>query len=880
MIAAYNPLYSVKTLLENIVNSRDNARLAECLEGKHLPALGGDDHPADILYRALTLQPFNPNAAKKLAGLISTLCTRRAQLLQQAVETRLKMVAGDTISVTIGADRHFLDDEIYVFNMFLFASYLPADKELFESLRFFQEVGLRTGVLMSGYGRAGRQLRQSLTYQQVDASLESHWFGILEEQTSAVGGWMTPEHRTDILDAWQALLWIPPSKTDRDAGRIVSIERLTKGIVALHKAVENTLDEVRMLRYVLRQLAEAYPRSPEFWKASFSAHLKELPERLRDVLSEQWPILAEDFAPEENIVSIPEDAQMTWEALGELEKAEIEKTASTEDESLWKKLWGTLLFIPPRAGLTPQHWRLQLQKIKDTFGKHYPRLTQKVEIKATLSLSESLDDESGADVDIKKKAKGKGKSIDRLRAYDGVTRALEAINRKLQERDEATARQYLDELVDRQKGDGTEASKIAKTLCSAATNARDFGYFQLAELWYEQARKLADNDPVVHKGLAETLKAQDRLEEAENLYRQTVARWPNDVITYNGLAEILKAQNRLEEAENLYRQTVARWPNNVYAHTGLAETLKAQDRLEEAENLYRQTVARWPNNVIAYNGLAEILKAQDCLEEAENLYRQTVARWPNDVITYNGLAETLKAQDRLEEAENLYRQTVARWPNNVYAHTGLAETLKAQDRLEEAENLYRQTVARWPNNAVVKHGLSNLLRKLKHFGEALALVPERESLVILQHKYDAHLRGMILLDSGNMEDALDIFRQALSNRLSPHQLRLFRTAIAIAEFRRKKFSEALDILNSFEDTTQVVRTLKIHANAELGDAIRTREMYAQLCSENQPARKVVRNTLQLIEKGYCINSGNGLCSPTPEELDEIIHSEVDMLLAA
>jgi len=48
---------------------------------------------------------------------------------------------------------------------------------------------------------------------------------------------------------------------------------------------------------------------------------------------------------------------------------------------------------------------------------------------------------------------------------------------------------------------------------------------------------------VVHNGLAEVLKAQGRLDEAEAVYRETTQRFPDNPVTYRGLAEVLKRRD-------------------------------------------------------------------------------------------------------------------------------------------------------------------------------------------------------------------------------------------------------------------------------------------------------------------------------------------------
>lgn len=149
----------------------------------------------------------------QLTGLLTTLCSEQALMLRNYLSMgTANVVNGQSVTVgTTGARNisDFLNDDSYLFNLFLFASYLPAQDSLFLALIGFHKVGLTTTVLASGRGgRAARQLRQALTFQQVDSRLEEYWLGLIHQDKPAP---LTDEENDRFLDAWTALLWgIPP----------------------------------------------------------------------------------------------------------------------------------------------------------------------------------------------------------------------------------------------------------------------------------------------------------------------------------------------------------------------------------------------------------------------------------------------------------------------------------------------------------------------------------------------------------------------------------------------------------------------------------------------------------------------------------------------
>ncbi|MEE8523176.1 MAG: hypothetical protein V3T72_04535, partial [Thermoanaerobaculia bacterium] len=145
MNPAHHPLFGVKAMLQDIAGDGDAARLAECLEGKYLPAIGGHQHPADILHRALSMPPYDPGLGEKLTGLTAELTEHRVEALAGSLEASSRLVSASTETVTVASPaEELLEDELYVFNLLLLASWLPAAEPLFHALKEFHRVGLRT----------------------------------------------------------------------------------------------------------------------------------------------------------------------------------------------------------------------------------------------------------------------------------------------------------------------------------------------------------------------------------------------------------------------------------------------------------------------------------------------------------------------------------------------------------------------------------------------------------------------------------------------------------------------------------------------------------------------------------------------------------------
>ncbi len=176
----------------------------------------------------------------------------------------------------------------------------------------------------------------------------------------------------------------------------------------------------------------------------------------------------------------------------------------------------------------------------------------------------------------------------------------------------------------------------------------------------------------------------------------------------------LEKQERFEEAEPLYRQSLEIYEKVMGAdHTAtaaalwrLADNLSTQERDEEAEPLYRRSLKivedyLGPEHQATASGLDKLavnLYWQGRFDEADPLYRRAIEIYerirgkenPKTVSVVLNLALNLDRQRRFTEAEKLYREALdihqrylgAEHPRTQEIAKFLAENLQAQGKTE------------------------------------------------------------------------------------------------------------------------------------------------------------------------------------------------------
>jgi Tfp pilus assembly protein PilF len=166
-----------------------------------------------------------------------------------------------------------------------------------------------------------------------------------------------------------------------------------------------------------------------------------------------------------------------------------------------------------------------------------------------------------------------------------------------------------------------------------------------------------------------------RLREAEQLYRQVLARQPEHADAIHFLGVIAHQVGRNDIAVGLIRRAIALNPNNADAHNNLGNALKDKGQLDEAIAAFRQAIALNPNIPEAHNNLGNVLTDRGQLDEAIAAFRRAIALRGNYAQAHNNLGNALKDERQLDEAIAAFRQAIALNPNIPEAHHNLSLAL-------------------------------------------------------------------------------------------------------------------------------------------------------------------------------------------------------------
>ena len=131
-----------------------------------------------------------------------------------------------------------------------------------------------------------------------------------------------------------------------------------------------------------------------------------------------------------------------------------------------------------------------------------------------------------------------------------------------------------------------------------------------AETAYQEAVKLAPNDPRTHIALGNLYIFEHKESDAQVEFMKVLELDPKNAATHVALGNLYNEQNQHGLAENQYRAAVALEPDRSNYHLDLGEVLRQEGKLAEAEDQIRTAIGLSPKDAKAHLALANLLATE------------------------------------------------------------------------------------------------------------------------------------------------------------------------------------------------------------------------------------------------------------------------------
>jgi len=329
----------------------------------------------------------------------------------------------------------------------------------------------------------------------------------------------------------------------------------------------------------------------------------------------------------------------------------------------------------------------------------------------------------------------------------------------------------------------------------------------LAPLWNAHA----DKPPKAMHLLALIRRAQNRMVEAEQWLRSSIAAEPKDHEAHYNLGDLLQSGGFHESAIDFFQSALRLSPQLNLARLGLSRSLTALGRGVEAEREVRALLARKVTPE-ALRALGRALSAQGKTKDALEAFEEALRFRPAYLGAQHDRALALQKLGRAEEALKAYAETEmggAIAPEIAISWAGALIDLR---RLAEAEEVLARAVAKHPTHVRLQSDLARL--RWMRGDDAESFAGDLESAVAAQPANEI-LRATLaelLYRADRIDYAQSVLRDGLT--ISPDSVPLWQMLGFLLDESGKP-EEALTALERAFARSQDIETRRFLAHALL-----------------------------------------------------------------
>ncbi|PIE17261.1 MAG: hypothetical protein CSA66_06260 [Proteobacteria bacterium] len=259
------------------------------------------------------------------------------------------------------------------------------------------------------------------------------------------------------------------------------------------------------------------------------------------------------------------------------------------------------------------------------------------------------------------------------------------------------------------------------------------------------------------------------LELWQDIARRARGQLQHLVIAYKEIAELQTRMGRLEEAEETWREALAKTPSGHWERATFVEGLIAvhrrQDRLRDLVAELSAVPIKSHETLITLARLHEEL-AEDV--EALALYRAAVAKRPSDLRSRQAALRILERVGTSEEVVAAYEALIRAAPGEPRHELRLAELQLQRGASAEGYALLDRISRRYPRDPGVHQRLVDLWMR---YGDATAgrrIEAEYKALIRLEPREPGHVvsLGELYWTAGDRDAALATWRRLLTSGAS------------------------------------------------------------------------------------------------------------------
>lgn len=221
--------------------------------------------------------------------------------------------------------------------------------------------------------------------------------------------------------------------------------------------------------------------------------------------------------------------------------------------------------------------------------------------------------------------------------------------------------------------------------------------------------------------LASALKAQERLTEAETIYREVLRLAPDNRVARHNLGAVLADQHRPGEALTEYRAAADAGLDSPELATNMARASLALDRRDEAIALLEQTIERFPAAVDPHALLTKLRYMGGEADFARDM-RSAAGAQPTNLLLQRSYAMLLRGSGDTDAASEALERAMAGAGRHPALLSELGCARQEAGDYETALALAREAAETAPDQPSLRDGEIDALLSLGRADEALPVI--------------------------------------------------------------------------------------------------------------------------------------------------------------
>lgn len=250
---------------------------------------------------------------------------------------------------------------------------------------------------------------------------------------------------------------------------------------------------------------------------------------------------------------------------------------------------------------------------------------------------------------------------------------------------------------------------------------QELGQFDNAIKVFEDARKLAPNDPSMTTYLIRAQMAAKNYTAAADVARAARAQSPNDLRLATLEATALRRAGKVDQSLSTMEDFLTRQQDDPDAHVAMANAYFDANKGTQAVKVLQDAQTKFPTETGITFQLGAMLDRQKRFNESETVFRQLIAKDPSNAAALNYLGYMLAERgERLNESVDLVKRALALEPDNGSYLDSMGWAYFKDNKLDLALDHLKRAADMLDTNSVVLDHYADVLFRLGRYNDAIA----------------------------------------------------------------------------------------------------------------------------------------------------------------